>query len=258
MAGAVGESASGKSGDRIFCDYAQTNIQLLNQLRHARYAESDLEYVFEAHTLAARLFASAFRGCGKPFLAHLVGTASILASLRSAIEVVAAGLLHAAYTYGEFGTGVGGITPDKREGIRRVVGERAEELIARYTEFEWNERTIPAIHGRIDAMDPMEREVLLIRLANELEDHLDLGVLYLENAEHRREYIRSSLHLCVDMAQRLGLPPLARAFSRAFEEVLSSDVPASIRQSRDHSSRSPADPPRRGSSAVGRAARRRP
>ena len=40
-------------------------------------------------------FPGTYRGSGKPFLAHLVGTASVLASLRARTPVVVTGLLHA-------------------------------------------------------------------------------------------------------------------------------------------------------------------
>ncbi len=231
----VFEGDSLRSRDRFVGEYAQTNIQLLNQLRLDRYSDSELSYIYDLYQFGMQLFASRFRGSNKPFLAHLVGTASILASLHSSINVVAAGLLHAAYIYGEYGTGVRGMTPEKREQVRSVVGVQTEELIARYTELKWNRRTIPTIYNQIDTLEPIEREVLVIRLANELEDHLDLGVLYCGNAQQRREYIQSSLYLSVDMANQLGFPSLASALSHAFHEVVSAELPNSIRQGHAHS-----------------------
>lgn len=78
-------------------------------------------------------------------------------------------------------------------------------------------------------------KILLIRLADELEDHLDQGVLYCSTAEHRREYIQPSLFLSVGMAHKLGHPALASALARAFQETLSVELPAKIRRAQGHS-----------------------
>jgi (p)ppGpp synthase/HD superfamily hydrolase len=208
--------------------YAQTNLQLYAELRQAGYSLGDTGDVHAAYELALPLFTGCYRGSGKPFLAHAVGTASILASLHARGPVVATGLLHAAYTHGEFGNGWRGAAPEKRKRLRDTVGPEIEDLVARYTALRWNARTLPEIHDRLDALCPLEQEVLLVRLANELEDHLELGVLYCADAGRRRDYIRSSLHLCVDMAQRLAFPQLAHALADAFRETLAAEVPTAF------------------------------
>jgi len=50
--------------------------------------------------MAARLMNGGFRPCGRPFINHLVGTAAVLLRYDLRIEVVIAGLLHAAYSHG--------------------------------------------------------------------------------------------------------------------------------------------------------------
>lgn len=208
--------------------YAQTNLQLYAELRQAGYSLGDTGDVHAAYELALSLFTGCYRGSGKPFLAHAVGTASILASLHARGPVVATGLLHAAYTHGDFGNGWRGAAPEKRKRLHDAVGLEIEDLVARYTALRWNARTIPEIRDHLDALGPLEQEVLLVRLANELEDHLELGVLYCADAGRRRDYIRSSLHLCVDMAQRLGFPQLADALAEAFRETLAAEVPTAF------------------------------
>ena len=210
--------------------YSQTNLQLYAQLRETRYLPADIDCIRAAYELALLLFTGRYRGSGKPFLAHLVGTASVLASLHVRAPLVAAGLLHAAYAQGEFGNGWSGVAPEKRQRLQEAVGPEVEELVRQYTLLSWHDRTIPKIHHEIETLDSQERDVLLIRLANELEDHLDLGVLYCADAGQRREYVRASLYLSVDMAQRLGFPELADALSQAFTETLSEDVPTTLRR----------------------------
>jgi (p)ppGpp synthase/HD superfamily hydrolase len=205
--------------------YAQTNIQLFNQLQEAGYKQADLACVCDAYALAMRLFTGCFRQSGKTFISHLVGTASILAEFRASAPTVAAGLLHSAYSHGEFGTGGRGISEAKRKQIRLVVGKEVEHIVAHYTTSPWDKQTISSLHDNLPLPDSVAREVLLIRPANELEDHLDCAALYSGSAEHRRDVIESYLFQCVDLAEKLGFPALALALSRAFEETLSIELP---------------------------------
>ena len=214
--------------------YAQTNLQLYTQLRRDGYRDEDLRTVRKGYDLAMQLCSASFRGSGKPLLAHLVGTASILASIKQTPAIVTAGLLHAAYALGDFGDGRMGVTDQKRNRVREAVGGEIEDLIARYTAFDWNRNTIPSICQRVETLTPGERDVLVIRLANELEDHLDTGVLYCGNGEKRREYIRSPLNQSVDMARKLGLTELSTELDRAFTETLAADLPAILRNPHDY------------------------
>jgi (p)ppGpp synthase/HD superfamily hydrolase len=214
--------------------YAQTNLQLYAQLRRAGATEGDLALVRAGYDLAMHLCPASFRGSGKPLLAHLVGTASILVSIKQTPKVVTAGLLHAAYVFGDFGDGASGITEARRDRVRQAVAPDVEELIARYTRFDWNKNTIPTIRQRVDTLTPIEREVLVIRLANELEDHLDFGVLYCGNGEKRRDYIRSPLNQSVDMANKLGLTDLAAELDAAFTDTLTATLPETLRNKHDY------------------------
>jgi len=221
-------------------NYAQTNLQLYTQLRRAGYPDDCLALVRSGYDLALRLCTASFRGSGKPLLAHLVGTASILASIDQSPIVVTAGLLHAAYALGDFGDGRFGMTESKRTRVREAVGRETEDLVARYTAFDWNRNTIPSIRERVGTLTSIERDVLVIRLANELEDHLDLGVLYCGNGEKRRDYIRSPLNQSVDMARRLGLTVLADELDAAFKETLAAEIPAALRNPHDYTFVQPA------------------
>ena len=219
--------------------YAQTNLQLYRQLAEEGFTAPEIGTVAAAYSLGLRLFPGTYRGSGKPFVAHLVGTASVLASLRARIPVVVTGLLHAVYTHGEFGNGWPGISDRKRAEVRAAVGTEIEDLIARYTRLRWERHTIPAILARVDTMTPVERDVLLVRLANELDDHLDLGILYLADAERRREFLRNHLHATVEMAERLGAPALARSLGEVFAEVAGAEISRGLERGHAESFRLP-------------------
>lgn len=215
--------------------YAQTNIQLYNQLRELGYPAADLSLAHRAHALAMELFIGAFRGSCRPFLAHLVGTASVLAWLRAPIAVVAAGLLHSAYSHGEFGNYWRGMSEAKRRRVRAAVGDDVEGLVARYTRLRWDPGSMGALVDAATILRGGDRWVLLIRLANELDDHQDLGLLYVAEVERRRELVRTVVDPGIAMADRLGYPALAAELTRVAKETLTAEVPAMLRGPRDDS-----------------------
>lgn len=204
--------------------YAQTNLQLYAQARVEGYDEGAQEALLDAYGLAVRLFAGLHRASGKIFLAHLVGTASALVEARSRIPVVVAGLLHAAYTHGEFGDGWRGMTSDKRARVAAVVGEECEGLIARYADFRWRCEALSGLRATLSELNEIDRDIVLIRLANELDDHLDLGILFHADAE-RRLGLLEPLAVCVDLARDLGHHRLADGLAEAFAACRAAKIP---------------------------------
>jgi len=192
-------------------DRPQTNLQLLNRLRRGGYPDGDVAQIKVAYDYVAGKFAGWFRASGKPFLAHLVGTAGILAAVRARAAVVAAGLSHALYAQGEQAAGAPGLTRAMRAEVRRALGAETEDRVARYAMLEWNVRALAALRDRLPALATADREVVLIRLANELDDHLDLAVLCCGNAEDRRGKISAGLRLASEIARDLGVPELGAA-----------------------------------------------
>ena len=82
---------------------AQTNIALYRQMHELGYSDDGLALIRRSYSLAAKLFTSQYRATEKPFVCHLVGTASIMAQLKASPVLVSVGLLHAAYQSGNFG-----------------------------------------------------------------------------------------------------------------------------------------------------------
>src|SRR5437867_665839 len=102
--------------------YAQTNIQLFNQLQREGYSNAELSLIRDAYELAMHLFTGFFIASGRTQIAHVVGAASILGSLHTPAEVVAAGLIHNVYETGDFGDGRRGISDARRQQIRQTIG----------------------------------------------------------------------------------------------------------------------------------------
>jgi len=204
--------------------YAQTNIQLYNQLRKLEYSVDDLALIRNAYELAVQLFTSRYRRTGKTFLAHVVGTASIVAFLQQKPALTAAALLHAAYTHGDFGLAKKSITSLKRKQLIRKVGSKVETYVAKYSELRWNAHAARNIQKQLDTLTGLERDVLLMRLANELEDHLDCSAVYRYDAEKYREKLDEKRKLLASLSQALSVPLLTEEINRVFAECMDSSV----------------------------------
>lgn len=156
--------------------YARIWPQLSNQLIALRWPVEDLKLVQAAYALAVDMFGTMVRANETPFLAHIVGTASILAVHGAPPPIVCGGLLHAGYTHGPYET-----PPDKPldRAHRLVVAQRVNpvvELIVRnYRRYRPTDTPVPADAG---GYDEDHAAVLLIRAANHLEEHLDCGLIY--------------------------------------------------------------------------------
>jgi hypothetical protein len=116
--------------------------------------------------MALPCVATLMRGSGKPFISHLVGTASIVAGLNQDAEVVVASLLHAVYQRRVPFPGADTLEA-RRKQIESLFGDRVEQLVYWYTESE--EVTGPEF-ATSQSDHPYFREVLTMRLADELED----------------------------------------------------------------------------------------
>ena len=218
--------------------YAQTNIQLYGQLFQQNWADADLRLVQAAYGLAMTVFAGHYRPNQKSFLAHLVGTASILAAHGADATVVAAGLLHSAYSHGEFGDGSRGMTVAKRQTVRRAVGDPCESLIARYTAMRWKLPETVALAAGADQLSVLDRTVALVKLADVLEDHLERGMAYSPNKQlpGGTDADRAWREAFVGVATSLAHQPLAAELQialspsaeRPLPDFLLGDKPASF------------------------------
>ncbi len=210
--------------------YAQTILQLLAQLQGLEYSQPDLERVRRAADVANKLFGAMLRGSGKPFSAHLIGTASIVARYGGSASMVFAAVLHAAYAQGKWGDGAAGVTPERRRAVREVLGDAAEALVHRYTEFRWRQPGAVAEHARsLRNGEAGSRDLLLIRLANELEEYLDFGNSYAPDAEDRRRFPRIYGAYMIEIARAVGVPEFGAELAAAFAANEAMRVPPSLK-----------------------------
>ncbi|MEX2492296.1 MAG: DUF6817 domain-containing protein [Nitrospirales bacterium] len=222
---------------------AQTNLQLYNQLLELNSTNVDLGDLRAAYELARELFSGLFRPSGKTFIAHVIGTASILADCRVDIEIVKGGLMHAAYTGGDFGDGMKGVSDFKRAQLVQIIGSRAEEIVHAYSLLPWPPEHADA-YGTPVVSDPATRDATLVRLANELEEYIDLGVCYCNERARKRMALDQTLQQAIlDMARTFDYPDLVTALADAFQQAAHANVPA-VARSQQLSGQSILIPPR--------------
>ena len=209
--------------------YAQTSTQLFNQLGSEGYSKTEREFVRDVYEFGMTLFSGLFLSSGKLLIDHLVGTASILASLRVPIEIVAASLIHAAYLHGDFGGVREGITDAKRKRVRTAVGDEVEKYVAAYELSPLNWKTLAPLQDNLSELGPVQRNVLLMRLTNELEHNLDLGGLYFLHSEKEQKAYQQHLEfygpIMADIAERLGFRSLSDVMRAVFANVTSAQIP---------------------------------
>ncbi|MFI5053772.1 MAG: DUF6817 domain-containing protein [Acidimicrobiia bacterium] len=206
-------------------ELAQTNIQLCNQLTAAGWSGDDLTRLRRAYELAMVIFAGQFRANGKTQIAHHVGVTSAVAAQSDRRDLVLAALVHSAYFLGEWGEGRLAITPTKRARLRAVAGEGVEDLVLGYTELDWSLDAVQALDARAPSFADRERELVLMRLANEIDEFCDGGKRYVGDAHHRDGLGESTgVHAMVSLAQRAGLEPVGARLRAVFDAANSLPV----------------------------------
>jgi (p)ppGpp synthase/HD superfamily hydrolase len=187
---------------------AQTIVQLLQQLEHDGYERSEIQQVADAYRAMVWLSGARYRPSGKPFVDHLVGVASICARHRHDVPVMIAGLAHSIYREADFGSFWPRPGRRQQRMVRRRIGSEAEELVRAFSDTRWSQQSIQHMLGRAESLSSLERDVIYLRIANEMEEAVGLDLLYY--AEQRRYEKEALLADCVDLANLLSLPALAQ------------------------------------------------
>jgi (p)ppGpp synthase/HD superfamily hydrolase len=194
------------------------------------YSAADLSRLKQAYAAAIRLMDGFYRAQDSPFLCHVTRTASIAMAHGASVDTVLVSLLHAVYMFGGFrDRKIGGMTAAHQNEIREAVGEKVERLIADYTKIEIH--NVDFLKNRLEnhaSLSSDERDILLIALANELEDFLDLQMDFRRGA-HNREMIEIAGDLMVRLANALEHSELAAELRGAFEKSIANTVPDAVK-----------------------------
>lgn len=149
------------------------------------------------------LYSGQHRASGKALIDHAVGTASVCIIGDGDDVAIASALLHAVYQFGDFGDGRFGPTKSHRRTIAREFGDDVEATVFGYQRLSWNREAIKAVGRNPGDGDPMSRRILLIRVANEIDDAADAGLVF-SGKDFLRDYDATMLAATADPAGSCG------------------------------------------------------
>jgi len=155
-----------------------------------------------------------------------VGTASVVADVDGRRELVLAGLVHAAYDHGEWGDGRRGVTERKRRVLRAVVGTDAEAIVCAYASLEYTVEDLERWAAEARLGSALVRDVVLLRIAGEVEEHSDLAVRLDSSPLSMRQ--PDAVELMVRLADDLGAPALAARLAAVRDEETRAEVASSL------------------------------
>lgn len=181
---------------------AGNNVALYAQLRRTGWSVAEIERVGVGYRVSLELVSGQYRANGKPFIDHFVGTASVVAAAGGRPALVRAALVHNAYAHGIWRSGRPRATPVRRREVQAAIGVDAEALVLGYERHGWREDDIERLLARADELTERERDLTVLRLANEIEDRTDLGLLL--SRRHRRP-----LEPMIELAGGIDQPFLA-------------------------------------------------
>jgi hypothetical protein len=192
--------------------FALTYPQLIGQGRSLGYGSTELARVRAGYDFAEVMADGLYRPHGEPLITHLVRTASIAAAEGLPVPAVVAAMNHAAYELHKFtDSRRSPESHEHRDDVRVALGTDAEALVWAYHVTPWY-GSAADYASRASELDEQTRQVLAIRLANALEDHLDQSMLFTEPRGKPLEVDERA----VALAQALDRDQLAHELDEVF------------------------------------------
>ncbi|MEP7183860.1 MAG: hypothetical protein ABI886_16910 [Betaproteobacteria bacterium] len=150
----------------------QTRSDLLDLAIARGYDQQELAWIANCYHIALVLTDGGYRPCGRPFINHLAGTASVLIRYDFRTEVVGAGLLHAAYTHGPSHEAGPKATLDLLCAALGGEGSGLEKRVRAYTKRGAGGGALASPHASSSTISVADAEVIAITAANEVDMHL--------------------------------------------------------------------------------------
>ena len=150
----------------------QTRSDLLDLAIERGYEPQEVAWLANCYQLAHVLTDGGYRPCGRPFINHLAGTASVLIRYDFRTEIVGAGLLHAAYTH----------CPPHPAGPKATAelvctslggkGSELERRVRAYTRRDSDRGALSSPSASPWTISLSAAEIIAIAAANEVDMHL--------------------------------------------------------------------------------------
>jgi hypothetical protein len=198
-------------------DLQQTLAGVLALAQRGGYSMRDATVLGQGVMLAMRLSHGMYRPCGRPFLNHLIGTASVLLFYGFSIRMVLAGLLHSAFSHG-----ASPATRAADEAIRKLfeqlgsVGPRVAGMVERYDQ---RESTYKEFLGKLTSAGDLNlqlSETLLLEAANDIDMHLSLEVAATARTDVAKGPV---LDWALASCEAVGVPAMARSVRQARQAI---------------------------------------
>ena len=213
---------------------AQTPNELAVALQLRGTSDATMSAVRTAIDTATELHPSQFRASGRPFLCHLIGTASVVAAHDGQEACISAAVLHAAYSHGSFPDGTSGMTSTHRRWLALRVGDDIEALVAAYHRFSPSESNLRSFAIRPVPVGDHDRTMLLLRAANEIDDHLDGEC---SSTAKGRGWLQSAagVEALADASSFCGLESIACSLRAAHDSASTTASPSAFVRANDRS-----------------------
>jgi len=194
---------------------AQTNGALYQQMHHAGFSIDDLRLVQNAYDRTLPLYNGLYRGAGRPFVCHLVGTASVVVQGGGRRALVLAALLHSLFEFAIFEDGRTTRAGRHVRAIAEIVGDEVIDLVETYDKTPWGGKVIQNLAAAGPPDDPAMRDIWLLRLANEIDD---LSNCSISLAPKGGGDIRKRADGCIAMARMIGQEKLGLTLAHFADE----------------------------------------
>ena len=171
------------TGDGV--SWAQTNTQLVRNLRARGWSDDDLARVRRAHVFSGLVTGGLLRHTGRSVHAHLAGVADVLASLDHDPTLLEAAFLHTAFGRGAHRGMLSVQRRYNRRLVEREYGPSMASLLERFAVL--NVGGLPRVNGGT-WVDP---DVAVLQLANVVEE-LDTSAEFL-TPHHRKDLMEQAL-----------------------------------------------------------------
>jgi hypothetical protein len=190
--------------------FALTYPQLVAQCIDRGFDNASLGRVQDTCEFMERMADGIYRAQGVPFSCHLVRTASIVLSTGASLQVVQAALVHSAYRLSRFrNSRRRPFRAAHRRELQAALGTDVEALVYAYEKLSWyRAEALDRYISTLESMSDTTREALLIRLADELEDWLDLALAFKDNRQVACR-IDAYGERCIRLAELMALGELA-------------------------------------------------
>ncbi len=192
-------------------ELAQTPAALVTQAARRGYLRQDLKAIASACQIALRLSDGGYRPCGRPFINHLIGTASVMVHYGFGLRLVLTALLHAAYSHGQPSDPAQPAEPSalalQTAAALGGVGSALERGVRAYTLRQQRFHALRSASTKVAAMHMDDIELLLLETANDIDMHLSLEVAVTGRTDLPEPHL---LDLMASTCQAVGVPGMGQ------------------------------------------------